>query len=58
MNEREMWLLFWSSVAGLFGWLTWELKNEKDKADEQRENYVRRCIRQHGEHQNFDNQHR
>ena len=54
MNDREKWLLLWSVIGGFFGWLTWELKNEKDKCDEEYENYIRRCVRQKQEHEYYD----
>lgn len=54
MNDREKWLLLWSVIGGFFGWLTWELKNEKDKSDEEYENYIRRCVRQKQEHEYYD----
>jgi hypothetical protein len=54
MNDRERWLLLWSTFGGFFGWLTWELKNEKDKCDEEYENYIRRCVRQKQEHDHYD----
>ncbi len=54
MNEREIWLFVWSAVAGFCGWVTWDLKNEKDKCDEQREDYIRRSVRQRDEHDKYD----